>query len=151
VNLKTYKPLVHQHTPEILETLNSAGARNLELRFTPVSAPLSRGIFVTVYLEMPADVVDEKRMAGLYDEAYAREPFVRRPPTRLPEVAAVAGSNYVEVGFTVGEPVSGKRTVVCFSAIDNLIKGGAGQAIQNMNLVLGLDEKLSLQDPGGWP
>jgi LysW-gamma-L-alpha-aminoadipyl-6-phosphate/LysW-L-glutamyl-5-phosphate reductase len=151
VNLKTYKPLVHQHTPEILETLASAGARNVELRFTPVSAPLSRGIFVTVYLELPADAIDDKKMASLYDEAYAKEPFVRRPPTRLPEVAAVAGSNYVEVGFTVGEAVSGKRTVVCFSALDNLIKGGAGQAIQNMNLVLGLDEKLSLQDPGGWP
>jgi len=151
VNLKTYKPLVHQHTPEILETLAAAGARNLELRFTPVSAPLSRGIFVTVYLELPADVIDDKRMASLYDEAYLKEPFVRRPTTRLPEVAAVSGSNYCEVGFTVGEAVSGKRTVVCFSATDNLIKGGAGQAIQNMNLVLGLDERLSLQDPGGWP
>ena len=151
VNLKTYKPLVHQHTPEILETLGAAGAHNLELRFTPVSAPLSRGIFVTVYLELPADAVDDKRLAALYDEAYAGEPFVRRPTTRLPEVAAVSGSNYAEVGFTVGEPVSGKRTVVCFSATDNLIKGGAGQAIQNMNLVLGLDERLSLEDPGGWP
>jgi N-acetyl-gamma-glutamyl-phosphate/LysW-gamma-L-alpha-aminoadipyl-6-phosphate reductase len=81
----------------------------------------------------------------------AGEPFVRRPTTRLPEVAAVSGSNYAEVGFTVGEPAHGRRTVVCFAAVDNLIKGGAGQAIQNMNLVLGLDEKLSLQDPGGWP
>ncbi len=151
VNLKTYKPLVHQHTPEILETLGAAGASGLELRFTPVSAPLSRGIFATVYLELPADAVDDKRLAALYDESYAREPFVRRPPTRLPEVAAVSGSNYVEVGFAAGDVVSGKRTVVLFSAIDNLIKGGAGQAIQNMNLVLGLDEKLSLQDPGGWP
>ncbi len=151
VNLKTYKPLVHQHTPEILETLASAGAAGVELRFTPVSAPLSRGIFVTVYLELPADAVDDKRLAALYDEAYAREPFVRRPTTRLPEVAAVSGSNYAEVGFAVGEPAGGRRTVVCFAAVDNLIKGGAGQAIQNMNLVLGLDEKLSLQDPGGWP
>jgi N-acetyl-gamma-glutamyl-phosphate reductase len=151
VNLKTYKPLIHQHTPEILELLAAAGAPGVELRFTPVSAPLSRGIFVTVYLELAADAVDDKRLAALYDESYRREPFVRRPTTRLPEVAAVAGSNYVEVGFAVGEAVSGKRTVVCFAALDNLIKGGAGQAIQNMNLVLGLDEKLSLQDPGGWP
>lgn len=151
VNLKTYKPLVHQHTPEILETLASAGATGVELRFTPVSAPLSRGIFVTVYLELPADAVDAPRLAALYDETYAHEPFVRRPTTRLPEVAAVAGSNYAEVGFAVGEVVSGKRTVVCFSAADNLIKGGAGQAIQNMNLVLGIDERLSLEDPGGWP
>jgi N-acetyl-gamma-glutamyl-phosphate reductase len=151
VNLKTYKPLVHQHTPEVLETLAAAGAPGLELRFTPVSAPLSRGIFVTAYLELAAEAVDGPRLAALYDEQYRHEPFVRRPTTRLPEVAAVAGSNYVEVGFAVGDAVSGKRTVVCFAALDNLIKGGAGQAIQNMNLVLGLDEKLSLQDPGGWP
>jgi len=151
VNLKTYKPLVHQHTPEILETLVSAGAAGVELRFTPVSAPLSRGIFATIYLELDAAAVDGPRLAALYDEAYAKEPFVRRPTIRLPEVAAVAGSNYAEVGFAAGDAVSGKRTVVLFSAIDNLIKGGAGQAIQNMNLVLGLDEKLSLQDPGGWP
>jgi len=155
VNLKTYKPLVHQHTPEVLETLAAAGAPGVELRFTPVSAPLSRGIFVTVYLELPVDgpggAVDDKRLAALYDDAYRGEPFVRRPTTRLPEVAAVSGSNYAEVGFAVGEVVSGHRTVVCFAALDNLIKGGAGQAIQNMNLVLGLDEKLSLQDPGGWP
>jgi len=104
-----------------------------------------------VYLELPADAVDDKRLAALYDAAYAGEPFVRRPTTRLPEVAAVSGSNYAEVGLTVGEPAHGRRTVVCFAAVDNLIKGGAGQAIQNMNLVLGLDEKLSLQDPGGWP
>lgn len=151
VNLKTYKPLVHQHTPEILETLAAAGAAGVELRFTPVSAPLSRGIFATVYLELPADAVDSGRLAALYDEAYAREPFVRRPTIRLPEVAAVSGSNYAEVGFAVGDAVAGKRTVVLFSAIDNLIKGGAGQAIQNMNLVLGLDETLALRDPGGWP
>lgn len=151
VNLKTYKPLVHQHTPEIVQTLAAAGAPGVELRFTPVSAPLSRGIFVTVYLELPADAVDSARLAKLYDDAYRGEPFVRRPTTRLPEVAAVSGSNYAEVGFTVGEPAGGTRTVVCFAALDNLIKGGAGQAIQNMNLVLGLDEKLSLQDPGGWP
>jgi N-acetyl-gamma-glutamyl-phosphate reductase len=155
VNLKTYKPLVHQHTPEILETLAAAGAPDVQLRFTPVSAPLSRGIFVTVYLELPVDgpggAVDDQRLAALFDDAYRGEPFVRRPTTRLPEVAAVSGSNYAEVGFAVGDEVSGKRTVVCFAASDNLIKGGAGQAIQNMNLVLGLDERLSLQDPGGWP
>jgi len=76
---------------------------------------------------------------------------VRRPKKRLPEVVAVAGSNFVEVGFSVGPVHDGKRTVTCFAAIDNLIKGGAGQAIQNMNLVLGVDEKASLEDVGNWP
>ena len=150
VNLKTYKPLVHQHTPEIEETLRDAGASQVELRFVPVSAPLSRGIFVSAFLEVDAGI-DEKRIAGLYDDRYRSEPFVRRPPNRLPEVAPVAGSNYVEVGFALGEPSGRTRTLTVFSAIDNLVKGGAGQAIQNMNLVLGLDERLSLEDPGSWP
>jgi [amino group carrier protein]-6-phospho-L-2-aminoadipate/5-phospho-L-glutamate reductase len=149
-NLKTYKPLEHQHVPEIVQTLADAGARDVQLRFVPVSAPLTRGIFATCFLELSADV-DAARLTTLFDETYIREPFVRRPKKRLPEVVAVAGSNYVEVGFAVGPAVAGKRTVTCFSAIDNLIKGGAGQAIQNMNLVLGCDERASLEDVGNWP
>ena len=149
-NLKTYKPLEHQHVPEIVQTLHDGGAKSVELRFVPVSAPLTRGIFATCFLELPGDV-DSSKLAGLFDEWYAREPFVRRPSKRLPEVVAVAGSNYAEVGFAIGPVLGGKRTVTCFSAIDNLIKGGAGQAIQNMNLVLGCDERASLEDLGNWP
>jgi N-acetyl-gamma-glutamyl-phosphate reductase len=149
-NLKTYKPLDHQHVPEIVQTLGDAGAKGVELRFVPVSAPLTRGIFATCFLELPAEI-DSGKLATLFDERFAREPFVRRPAKRLPEVVAVAGSNYAEVGFAVGAAVNGKRTVTLFSALDNLIKGGAGQAIQNMNLVLGLDEKASLEDVGNWP
>ena len=63
----------------------------------------------------------------------------------------MAGSNHAEVGFAVGPVSGGMRTVTCFSALDNLIKGGAGQAIQNMNLVLGCDERASLEDTGNWP
>jgi N-acetyl-gamma-glutamyl-phosphate/LysW-gamma-L-alpha-aminoadipyl-6-phosphate reductase len=152
VNLRTYKPLEHQHIPEILETLGDAGAKGLQLRFVPVSAPLSRGIFATSFVHVPGDVTAE-RIAAIYAETYAREPFVRVPRKRLPEVAAVSGSNHVEVGVTVADGLEpdGTRTVVCFSASDNLIKGGAGQAIQSMNLMLGLDERLTLEDPGGWP
>ena len=149
-NLKTYKPLEHQHVPEIVQTLADGGAKNVELRFVPVSAPLTRGIFATCFLELDASV-DKAKLTALFDESYAREAFVRRPKARLPEVVAVAGSNYAEVGFAVGPVANGKRTVTCFSAIDNLIKGGAGQAIQNMNLVLGVDERASLEDVGNWP
>ncbi|HEY5923599.1 MAG TPA: N-acetyl-gamma-glutamyl-phosphate reductase [Kofleriaceae bacterium] len=149
-NLKTYKPLEHQHVPEIVQTLGDAGAKGVELRFVPVSAPLTRGIFATCFLELDASI-DKAKLTALFDESYAREAFVRRPKARLPEVVAVAGSNYAEVGFAVGPVANGKRTVTCFSAIDNLIKGGAGQAIQNMNLVLGVDERASLEDLGNWP
>ncbi|MGE0400993.1 MAG: N-acetyl-gamma-glutamyl-phosphate reductase [Kofleriaceae bacterium] len=149
-NLKTYKPLEHQHVPEIVQTLEDGGAKRVEIRFVPVSAPLTRGIFATCFLELP-ESVDKAKLASMFDETYAREPFTRRPKARLPEVVAVAGSNYVEVGFAVGPASNGKRTVTCFSASDNLIKGGAGQAIQNMNIILGVDEKASLEDVGNWP
>jgi N-acetyl-gamma-glutamyl-phosphate reductase len=149
-NLRTYKPLSHQHVPEIEETLARAGAKGFSLRFVPVSAPLSRGIFATSFLRVPAKVTDAE-IQKLVEDTYRSEPFVRVPKGRLPEVVAVAGGNYAEVAL-VGGPVEGDtRLVTCFSVTDNLIKGGAGQAIQNMNLVLGLDEKLSLEDPGGYP
>jgi N-acetyl-gamma-glutamyl-phosphate reductase len=154
LNLKTYKPLEHQHTPEILQTLADAGAGDVSLRFVPISAPLSRGIFATVFVELDASLEssDPGRIDSLYRDTYAGEPFVRVVSgSRYPEVAAVSGSNHVEVGYAVGEPAHGTRTVTCFAALDNLIKGGAGQAIQNMNIMLGLDEKDSLNDPGSWP
>jgi N-acetyl-gamma-glutamyl-phosphate reductase len=149
-NLRAYRPLEHQHVPEIEQTLRAAGARDLALRFVPVSAPLGRGILATAFVELAAEWTQE-RLERLYREAYAGEPFVRVPRKRLPEVAAVSGSNYAEVGVAAGPPRSGKRTVTLFGATDNLVKGGAGQAIQDMNLVLGLDETASLVDPGPWP
>jgi LysW-gamma-L-alpha-aminoadipyl-6-phosphate/LysW-L-glutamyl-5-phosphate reductase len=149
-NLRTYKPLDHQHVPEIEETLASAGAKGGTIRFVPVSAPLSRGIFATSFAHVDERVTpDQVREA--YESAYAREPFVRVPKKRLPEVVAVSGSNFAEVGVQCGPVEAGRRLVTCFSVTDNLIKGGAGQAIQSMNLMLGLDERLSLEDPGGWP
>jgi N-acetyl-gamma-glutamyl-phosphate/LysW-gamma-L-alpha-aminoadipyl-6-phosphate reductase len=149
-NLRTYKPLEHQHVPEIEQTLRAAGARDLALRFVPVSAPLGRGILATAFVELPAEWTQE-RLEALYRETYAGEPFVRVPRKRLPEVAAVSNSNHAEVGVAAGAPRGGTRTVTLFGATDNLVKGGAGQAIQNMNLMLGLDEKASLADPGPWP
>jgi len=153
VNLRTYKPLEHQHIPEITETLHSAGAESLLLRFVPVSAPLPRGIFATCFAHVDGKATKET-IASAFAETFRSEPFVRVPQKRLPEVAAVSGSNYVEVGFAVGgelDPGTGKRLVTCFSVSDNLIKGGAGQAIQSMNIMLGVDEKTTLEDPGSWP
>lgn len=149
-NLKAYKPLEHQHVPEIEAALAEAGAPGLRLRFVPVSAPLSRGILATGFLELP-EAWTQERLEALYREAYAGEPFVRVPRRRLPEVAAVAGSNFAEVGVVAGPAEGGRRTVTTFGALDNLVKGGAGQAIENMNLMLGLDERASLGDPGPWP
>ncbi len=149
-NLRAYKPLEHQHVPEIRQALVQAGAGDLEVRFVPVSAPLGRGILAVSFVEVPDDWTEE-RVGRLYLEAYAAEPFVRVPRARLPEVAAVSGSNHAEVGVVVGPAYRGRRTVTAISALDNLVKGGAGQAIQDMNLVLGLPETMSLEDTGPWP
>ena len=149
VNLRTYKPLKHQHVPEILESLAEHGAAEVQLSFVPVSAPLSRGIFATSFTTVDASV-DKDQIAEAF-KMYVTEPFVRVPSNRLPEVVAVSGSNYAEVGFELGPKHHGRRTLAIFSAIDNLIKGGAGQGIQNMNIVLGLDECATLRDSGGFP
>ncbi len=150
VNLRTYKPLKHQHVPEILESLATVGGGGIHLHFVPVSAPLSRGIFATSFVRVDA-AVSKEAVAEAFASSFTGEPFVRSPKGRLPEVVAVSGSNYAEIGFELGPVEDGARTLACFSAIDNLIKGGAGQGIQNMNLVLGLDEKTTLADPGGFP
>ncbi len=149
-NLRTYKPLEHQHIPEVAQLLHQAGAKDVVLRFVPVSAPLVRGIFVSAFAHVDASVTAEA-IKDAYTSTFKGEPFVRIPGKRFPEVVAVAGSNNAEVGVAVAEPAGGKRLVTAFGALDNLIKGGAGQAIQSMNLILGLDETLTLEDPGSWP
>jgi LysW-gamma-L-alpha-aminoadipyl-6-phosphate/LysW-L-glutamyl-5-phosphate reductase len=153
-NLRAYRPLLHNHAPEIAEALTRAGARNLEIEFVPVAAPLSRGILASCFASVPAQV-DAAALERAFRESFAEERFVILPEGRLPEVVAVAGSNYAEVGFALGEPRSSeagrRRPVTCVSALDNLVKGGAGQAIQNMNLMLGLDEALGLTQPGSFP
>lgn len=150
VNLRTYKPLAHQHQPEILQTLRDAGAGPMQLEFVPVSAPLPRGIFATSFVDVPEEV-DADRLRAIWTETWANEPFIRVVEDRHPEVVAVSGSNYVEVGFALAEPFEGRRSVVCFSALDNLVKGGAGQAIQSFNVMMGFDETLTLKEPGLWP
>ena len=150
-NLRAYKPLWHQHVPEIEETLASAG------RSRP-AAPLRPGLGA-------AGARDPRHRLRRAPRGVDRRAALDRStatPSRasrscgfrragLPEVAAVSGSNFAEVGVAAGPAWRGRRTVTVVSAIDNLIKGGAGQAIQNMNLVLGLDERASLEDPGPWP
>jgi N-acetyl-gamma-glutamyl-phosphate/LysW-gamma-L-alpha-aminoadipyl-6-phosphate reductase len=150
-NIRTYKPLLHQHTPEIVQTLGRAGAKDIKLEFVPVSAPLPRGIFATSFVTVPEEVT-EAQLKEAWQKAYAGEPFIRVVGgERLPEVVSVSGSNYVEVAFTLSEPFDGERTVVCFSTLDNLVKGGAGQAIQSFNVMMGFEEGATLREPGLWP
>jgi len=149
-NLRTYKPLEHAHTPEIVETLTAAGARELALHFVPVSAPLTRGIFATAFLRVPASV-DEEELRNLPARTYRSERCVVVPESRLPEVVAVLGSNRAEVGVVLGPVEGATRGVTVFGALDNLVKGGAGQVLQNLNLLLGHDELSGLSSPGLYP
>ncbi len=144
-NLKAYRALDHQHMPEIVQTLTLQGAIGLKLDFIPVSAPLQRGILAVAFVQVPADF-DDTQAQAILQTAYADDPFVRVLEKRLPEVNAVKGSMYVEVG---GRVVDGTWT--CQAALDNLVKGGAGQAIQSMNLMLGYPETLGLDAPPLWP
>jgi N-acetyl-gamma-glutamyl-phosphate reductase len=150
MNLRTYKPLTHQHLPEIHQTLTEQGATGLALHFVPVSAPLTRGIFAVSFVRVDAHLSAE-RIAEAFHKTYAGARFVRVPSKRLPEVVAVSGSNYAEVAFELGPVEGNDRVVACFSAIDNLVKGGAGQAVQSMNIALGVDEDTTLADAGGFP
>jgi len=135
-NFRAYKPLQHQHVPEIERAL-SGEAR---IDFVPHSAPISRGIHVTAFVPVPEG--HEAEAVQALRSAYAGEPFVRTVPG-TPELRAVVGSNFADVGATAGTGV-----VVVTLALDNLIKGMAGTAVQNMNILLGLPETAGLRRPG---
>lgn len=141
--LRPYKVLSHQHVPEVVQLCADAGSAIEAVDFTPISAPLVRGILVVVEAAWSGD----RDPVEVYREAYATAPFVKVVTSREPECATVAGTNYAEVRPRRG--ADGGLHVVC--AIDNLVKGGAGQAVQCLNLMLGLDETTGLDWPGMWP
>lgn len=136
-NFFAYGIGTHRHMPEIEQVAASIAGCDVRLIFQPHVAPLDRGILSTVYCQ-PKGGCTTKELADLYNEFYANEPFVQICDC-APALKDVAGTNYCHVFATV---VKGK--IVCFSAIDNLVKGASGQAIQNMNIIFGLDETLGL-------
>lgn len=151
-NLKVYKPLQHQHRAEILQTLGKAGAENTSLDFIPVSAPLVRGILAVSQLDLP-EGYSEADIQAMYEEYYApHRSVIVMPLGQSPEVVAVKNTVRVEVGISVRiDELTGQRTLACITAIDNLVKGGAGQAVQCFNLMTGKDASFGLDQPGMWP
>lgn len=140
-NFKAYKVNSHQHTPEIEQVLSEAAGRPVVVTFTPHLVPMTRGIMATTYATMT-----EKRSAEAFVEQYRQfyegRKFVRvRPAGQLPATKEVYGSNYCDIGFSADER-TGRITII--SVTDNLVKGAAGQAIQNLNLTMGWDETLGL-------
>ncbi|WP_316670772.1 N-acetyl-gamma-glutamyl-phosphate reductase [uncultured Propionibacterium sp.] len=138
----------HRHIPEILQNLEALGARSPSVSFTPLLAPMQRGILAVITAPIDSSVGQE-RVHETYRSAYADEPFVQVLPAGVwPASQSVLGSNSVVVNATV-DPAAGRLVVV--SALDNLTKGTAGSAVQSMNLALGLDETIGLPTIGVAP
>lgn len=147
-SMKAYGVLTHRHTPEIEEQLGYACGEDIKLIFTPHLVPMNRGILVTAYANLAKDV-DYDQVKAAYDKYYKKEQFVRVLPKDVPpETRWVEGSNYVDVNFKID-----KRTnrLVAMGALDNVVKGAAGQAVQNMNVVFGLDENYGLEQVPMFP
>lgn len=141
-NMKAYGVASHRHTPEIEEQLGYASGENVTISFTPHLVPMNRGILATEYATLKKDVTGEE-VKAIYDKYYADEKFVRVLGEGVcPETKWVEGSNYVDIGFKLD---SRTNRIVMMGAIDNLVKGAAGQAVQNMNLLFGLPESEGLE------
>ncbi len=140
-NFKPYKVGSHRHQPEMVEQLQRASGKAPQLLFVPHLLPVNRGILSSIYLPLSRDVAAAEIEEAL-DRAYGKEPFVRLLPAgTLPTLNAVRGSNYCDIGYVLAPA---QNSLILFSAIDNLVKGAAGQAVQNMNLMLGLPEVMGL-------
>ena len=141
-NIKAYGVATHRHTPEIEEQLGYAAGEKVVLNFTPHLVPMNRGILATEYAKLTKEVTYEE-VKAIYDKYYAAEKFVRvLDKDQCPETKWVEGSNYVDIGFKIDERTG---RIIMMGAIDKLVKGAAGQAVQNMNLLFGLPESEGLE------
>ena len=141
-NIKAYGVATHRHTPEIEQELSLAAGEPVTISFTPHLVPMQRGILVTAYASLKREVTWEE-VKAVYDRYYDKERFVRVLDQDVcPQTRWVEGSNYVDVGFKI-DPRT--KRIIMMGAMDNLVKGAAGQAVQNMNLALGLDEAEGLR------
>lgn len=140
-NFTAYGAVSHRHTPEIEQALSAQAGESLAVSFTPHLAPISRGILATCYATLAAGVTEEQ-VDTAFEDLYAGEYFIRlRGRGAYPAVKYVRGTNYCDLAWHI-DPRT--RRIIVFSAIDNLVKGAAGQAVQNMNIALGLDERTGL-------
>jgi N-acetyl-gamma-glutamyl-phosphate reductase len=139
-----YKPFTHQHVPEIEQELEHIGDWTNELVFMTHSLPVARGIFASIYAEAKSEITEDE-LRNIFADYYANSFFVRLVKGS-PDINWVKTTNFCDIGFAVRG-----RQIVVFSAIDNLVKGAAGQAVQNMNLMFGLDETTALKLVGTNP
>nr|MBQ8251908.1 N-acetyl-gamma-glutamyl-phosphate reductase [Lachnospiraceae bacterium] len=146
-NIKAYGVASHRHTPEIEEQLGYAAGKEIMINFTPHLVPMNRGILVTEYATLvkkpDGSLPTYEEIKAVYDKYYKNEKFVRvLDKDVLPETKWVEGSNYVDVNFKIDERTG---RIIMMGALDNVVKGAAGQAVQNMNLMFGLKESEGLE------
>ena len=139
-----YKPFTHQHVPEIEQELGNIGDWTSELVFMTHSLPVSRGIFASMYIETKRELTEDE-LRAIFGEFY-RDSFFVRLVKGSPDINWVKTTNFCDLGFAMRG-----RQVVVFSALDNLVKGSAGQAIQNFNLMFGLPETQGLEQVALFP
>ena len=151
-NVKAYGVAKHRHTPEIEQELSLAAGKELTLNFTPHLIPMQRGILVTAYanlIKKNGALPAREEVEAVHQEAYGKEPFIRLlPPGVCPETRFTEGSNFTDIGFVIDERTG---RIIMMGALDNLVKGAAGQAVQNMNLIFGLEETAGLMQPPMFP
>ena len=141
-SIKAYGVATHRHTPEIEEQLSYASGEDVVINFTPHLVPMNRGILVTAYANLKKDITEDE-MFDIYHSYYDKEYFVRVLDKGIcPETRWVEGSNFVDVGI---KKDSRTNRVIMMGAMDNLVKGAAGQAVQSMNIMFGLDEACGLK------
>jgi len=145
-SMKAYGVATHRHTPEIEEQLSYAAGEDIMVQFTPHLAPMNRGILVTAYANIAADKKGKLTYAdvkAVYEKYYKDEYFIRLLDEGVcPETRWVEGSNFFDVNFKIDDRTG---RIIVMGALDNIVKGAAGQAIQNMNLICGIDEKTGLE------
>lgn len=146
-NVKPYNVAAHRHAPEIEQEVALLAGRMLPVTFVPHLIPMTRGILATVYLQL-AQPMTVAEAEGIMREAYVSEPFVRVLPGGLPQTKATYGSNFCDVAVRIDAKAG---LLIAMAAIDNLVKGASGQAIQNMNIMCGFPERAGLEGAPLYP
>ncbi|MBV1756750.1 MAG: N-acetyl-gamma-glutamyl-phosphate reductase [Dethiosulfatibacter sp.] len=147
-NMNSYNPLGHRHTPEIEENLSLLAGQKIQLSFVPHLIPVNRGILTTIYCK-PNQLLNYDRIRDAFIDAYGNDKFIRLLPKGIPaETKWVKGSNYIDIGVFLDERTN---QIIITSALDNLIKGAAGQAVQNMNIMFELKEETGLDRVSMFP
>ncbi|TQR41545.1 N-acetyl-gamma-glutamyl-phosphate reductase [Campylobacter sp. MIT 12-8780] len=142
-NFKAYGIASHRHTPEIEQELSLAANENITLQFTPHLVPMQRGILASIYTKFKGKI---NELRSVYENTYKDENFIRILPVGiLPQTRFVKGTNFLDINFVFDERT---QNLIIIAALDNLLKGAAGQAVQNMNLAFGFDESLGLENLG---